>query len=503
MKAPLTKPAAAPPADRVSFWREIARQHPSMMSGSVLIVGAGMAGLTAANVLKAFGIRTTILEARNRVGGRIQTDHSWPGIPIDLGASWLNGASTNPLLALAHDLRVSTSEAAYDEISLVYDAKGALIPRHAWAKVRQQAEAILDQSAELRRTPRRNSLGDALSALIDRHRWPEEMQRYVKHYVHTMIEQEFATDIADMCWREWYDFADFGEGHRVFPDGFDEITEKLARGLDIRLEHVVERVEHGEGGVRIVTQRGTFTADRAVITLPLGILQSGRVAFSPPLPTNKMDAIRRLGMGVLNKVVLRFPACFWPRESEWLEYAGERTGEWALYFNLFKHSGKPVLVGLNSGRFARELEAVPDRQLVDQCMDVLRTMFGPRIPAPDASLVTRWASDPFSLGSYSYIPSGGSGADMDALAEPVGGRLYFAGEATFRAQYATVQGAFFSGFRAAGEIAVPESAQFVASLGSELYHRSPACLDAQHIAAGNRIRGLFAKQGRILHSGCT
>ena len=265
---------------------------------------------------------------------------------------------------------------------------------------------------------------------------------------------------------------------------------------------MVERIEHGPAGVRVLTQRGAFAADRAIITLPLGVLKSGQVEFSPPLPTKKIDALRRLGMGVLDKLILRFPACFWPRESEWLEHAGERTGEWALFFNLFKHIGQPVLVAFNSGRFARALEEAPDHQIVEQCLAVLRTMFGPAVPSPESWLVTRWASDPFSLGSYTYVPAGGSGADMDALAEPVGGRLHFAGEATSRAQYATVQGAFFSGFRAAGEIAVPESAHMLASLHSPTYHRSPQCLDARHIAAPNRIQGLFAKQGRDLHGGC-
>jgi monoamine oxidase len=469
----------------------------------VLIVGAGMAGLTAANLLSAFGIRTTVLEARDRVGGRIRTDHSWLGSPIDLGASWLNGASTNPLLAVARDLKVRTTVADYDALSQVYDARGKPVPARSWAGVRRQTEAILDRLAEQEGASRRAaSLGHALDGFFARQRWSTVMLRNVKHYIHTTIEQEYATDVSGMCAREWYDFADFGEGHRVFPDGFDELTEKLARGLDIRLGHVVERIEHGGRGVRVMTQHGAFDADRAVITLPLGVLQSGRIIFSPPLPAKKTDAIRGLGMGVLNKLVLRFPACFWPRASEWLEYAGERTGEWALFFNLFKHIGKPILVGFNSGTYARELERLPDQQVVDQSLAVLRRIFGRRVPSPETWLVTRWASDPFALGSYSYIASGGRGSDMDLLAEPVGGRLFFAGEATSRAQYGTVQGAFLSGFRAAGEIAVPESAELIASLGSGMYHQSLACFDAQHIAPANRIQGLFAKQGRVLHPGC-
>jgi len=469
----------------------------------VVIVGAGMAGLTAANVLESLGIRTTVIEARDRVGGRIRTDRSWPGVPIDLGASWLNGASTNPLLTVAADLKVRTTAADYDARSQVYDAKGRPVPARSWGRVRRQTEAILDLLAEEEGASRpARSLGIALEDFFARQRWPANTLRHVKHYIHSTIEQEYAADVHGMCAREWYDYADFGEGHRLLPDGFDEITDRLASGLDVRLGHVVERIEYGEAGVRVVTQRAVFDADRVIVTLPLGVLQSGQVRFSPPLPAKKKKALAGLGMGVLNKLVLRFPECFWPPAAEWLEYAGERSGEWALFFNVFKHLGEPILVGFNSGAYARELERAPDRQVVDESLAVLRTMFGAQIPSPDGWLVTRWASDPFARGSYSYIATGGRGADMDTLAEPVGHRLFFAGEATSRAQYGTVQGAFLSGFRAAGEIAVPESTGLVASLGSELYHQAAACFDAQNISPANRVRGLFAMEGRRLHAGC-
>lgn len=487
-------------ADAVRFWKE--PLEPSRRPGLVLIVGAGMAGLTAANLLQAFGIRTKILEARDRVGGRIWTDRSWPGIPIDMGASWLNGASTNPLLPLARDLRVRTTLADYDAPSQVYDTRGKRIAPRVWSTVRRRTEMILDQLAsDAHMFDRGTSLGTALDAYFARQRWSAAMQRNVRHYLHSNVEQEYATDLGGLCLKEWYDFADFGDGHRVFPGGLDEVTKKLARGMDIELRQIVQRIEHDERGVRIVTDRATFEGDAAIITLPLGVLQSGSVEFSPPLPQNKSDALRGLGMGILNKLVLRFRRRFWPAESEWLEYAGETTGHWALFFNLYKHIREPVLVGFNAGAYARELEDVPDQQLVDEALAVLQTMFGRRAHAPEAWKVTRWASDPFTRGSYSFIAACGGGSDMDALAEPIDDRLYFAGEATSRAQYGTVQGAFLSGFRAAGEIAVPESATLVASLGSELYHTS-TCIDALRIAPANRIRGLFAKQERRLHPGC-
>ncbi|HKR62739.1 MAG TPA: FAD-dependent oxidoreductase, partial [Thermoanaerobaculia bacterium] len=428
--------------------------------------------------------------------------HAWRGIPIDVGATWLNRASTNPLLALARDLRVRTTPADYDAPSHVYDAAGhEMLPR-AWAAVRRRTELLVDQLvADADAFGPGTSLGAALEATFARQTWTPEMEHNVRHYLHATIEQEYATDVEDMCLAEWYDFADFGEGDRLFPGGFDELPRKLARGLDVELEHVITRVEHDERGVRIITNRTTFEGDVAILTLPLGVLQSGSIEFVPPLPPAKSDALRGLGMGVLNKLAMRFRSRFWPAASEWLEYAGETTGRWALFFNLYKHLREPVLIAFNSGAYARALEDEPDEHWVDEAMAVLRTMFGRRAQEPEDYLVTRWASDPFARGSYSYISACGRGADMDALAEPIGDRLYFAGEATSRAQYGTVQGAFLSGFRAAGEIAVPESAQLVASLSSELYHYA-ACIDALRISPANRIRGLFARHARRLHPGC-
>jgi monoamine oxidase len=130
----------------------------------------------------------------------------------------------------------------------------------------------------------------------------------------------------------------------------------------------------------------------------------------------------------------------------------ERKSEWAEWIDYYSYTGQPVLLGLNSGKHARDLEVLTDQSVVAAAMQVLRGIYGRSTPDPDGAVVTRWGSDPFSLGAYSSIPPGANGKDYDTLAEPVGDRVFFAGEATSRSYPATVHGAFLSGEREAKRI---------------------------------------------------
>ncbi|NJN93924.1 MAG: FAD-dependent oxidoreductase [Anaerolineales bacterium] len=170
------------------------------------------------------------------------------------------------------------------------------------------------------------------------------------------------------------------------------------------------------------------------------------------MPASKTAAIRRLGMGLLNKTYLRFPEAFWDDEHDLLGYIGERKGEWAEWLNIYKYTGQPILLGFNAGRYGRQIEKLSDEQIVGAAMNTLRAIYGNDVPDPTASLITRWASDPLAGGSYSYLPPGATEADREALAEPVAERLFFAGEATASDYPATVHGALLSGRRAAAEI---------------------------------------------------
>jgi monoamine oxidase len=188
------------------------------------------------------------------------------------------------------------------------------------------------------------------------------------------------------------------------------------------------------------------------VTLPQGVLKAGYVTFSPALPEEKLRAIERMRMGILNKVYLRFPRIFWPEEPDMLGYVSERKGEWTEWLNIAHYTGQPVLLAFNAADYGRAIEDLTDDEIVAAAMATLRTMFGDDIPEPEAALITRWGADPYAHGSYSFMALGANPDHYDDLAAPVGGRVFFAGEATSADFAATVHGAYLSGLRAAEEI---------------------------------------------------
>ena len=133
-------------------------------------------------------------------------------------------------------------------------------------------------------------------------------------------------------------------------------------------------------------------------------------------------------------------------------YIPKKKGEWVEFFNLHPITGKPILVGFNAGSYAKSLEDWADEKIVAAAMQTLRTIYGAKVPDPTDYAITRWGSDPFAQGAYSFLATHATDEDYDALAEPMGDRLFFAGEATSRQYAATVHGALLSGWREADRI---------------------------------------------------
>ncbi len=220
----------------------------------------------------------------------------------------------------------------------------------------------------------------------------------------TTIEHEYGADAAQLSLWSYDHEEDLPGGDVIFPDGYDAIATFLARGLDVRLGHQVLAIDYGDDTVQVETDQGSFSADQVVVTLPLGVLQKGSVTFTPALPAQKRAAITDLGMGLLDKLYLRFPAIFWPTEPEVLNFLGNGNGEWAEWLNIAHYTGKPVLLGFNASRIARPMESRTDAEIVASAMQVLRTAYGPQIPDPDSFRITRWAQDPFALGLLQLPP---------------------------------------------------------------------------------------------------
>ncbi|RMH16359.1 MAG: FAD-binding protein [Acidobacteria bacterium] len=419
----------------------------------VVVIGAGAAGLGAAAELQRAGYSVLVIEARDRLGGRIFTDRSL-GAPVDLGATWIQGRRGNPISELAARFGVEVAPATdYDDVAL-FD-RGRPVDLEILARYESELQELL---AELERYSRGLeedvSIASGLAELLrDEELTPFE-ERLLAWFLETLALDAAAS--ADERSLLYADDEGFGGGDHLFPGGYEQIVHGLARGLEVRRGERVRRIALRQGGVRVETDRASHDADRAVVTLPLGVLKAspgeGGVSFDPPLPEWKRRAISRLAMGTLDKVALRFPEVFWPAHDLLgnLDGAG---GGLPVFLNLAPHLGAPILVAFSAGPGARRREERSDEAIAGETMEVLRTMAGEAIPAPERLVATRWHRDPFAGGSYSFVPVGARGEDYEALAEPVAGRLFFAGEATNRSYPATVHGAYLSGLREAKRIA--------------------------------------------------
>ena len=296
------------------------------------------------------------------------------------------------------------------------------------------------------------------------------------HWHHANLEYSNAATVNDLSLTGWdQDGGNEFEGpHTNVIGGYTQVPRglwQLPEKLDVRFRSAVKLIRYSatdDSAATVQTVNGdTFEADKVVLTVPLGVLKDSAISFDPPLPENKASCIERMGFGLLNKVVLVYKEQFWESDRDgWgllndaddqhdaadqAAYASNR-GRFYYFWNWAPASGRPILVAFMAGAAAEYTEVADNSALVDEATTRLRQIFTNRhVPKPVEVIVTRWKSDPFSRGTYSYVGPRTQHGDYDIMAEPVG-PIHFAGEATCGGYPATVHGAYLSGLRAAGEV---------------------------------------------------
>lgn len=416
----------------------------AMGETTVVVVGAGIAGLAAAKKLKEKYFTVIVLEAQAKVGGRLRTDRSL-GIPFDEGASWIHGPKGNPITRLALESGTKSFLTDDDNVA-VYDTNGAAYADNILTSAQTQFGKAL--SAVQKAGNLNQSFEEVFQSL-----YPSlANDRLWKYMLSASLEFNTGADISKLSSKYFNDDHEFGGKDEIIVNGYDKVTDYLAQGLDIRLNTRVSAVDYSGKKIKLTANESIFHCDYVIITVPLGVLKHNAIHFTPALPTDKTTAIARVNMGNVNKFMLIWETPFWDTHLQYIGFIPETKGKFNYFLNVRKFSTANALMTFAFGNYATVTEDMPDQEIVTAIMLHLRTIYGKDIPNPTGMLRTKWGRNINSFGAYSYATNGATPADFDTLAKAVNKKIFFAGEHTNRQYPGTVHGAYLSGLHAADKI---------------------------------------------------
>jgi monoamine oxidase len=433
----------------------------------VIVIGAGWAGLTAANALRNAGVDHVVLEGRDRIGGRAYTV-DLDGVAIDLGCSWIHDPIGNPMSTFADQAAIARRNADHEQDAATYRMWDARLGREL--NPTEKAAALVNGvtfsfveaagiAAELGATA---SMYDGAQLYLDRHGLDGDARRQAEFVIQSLSElsENYPWTKLSLDQAVRRDLLYTG-GLGVFPvGGYERLYQAMAGPEQVQLSHDVEAIERSGDGVTVNAvvrsgsrrRRVSFRGSHVIVAVPLGVLKSRRgIRFDPPLPPDKIAAIKRVGFGRIEKVAMRFDEPFWEDaiRTHILNISSRPPFRLPLWVDINRISGEPALVVFSAGSDAKRINALGPRGALKLTLAQLRDILGHAVPRPRAWQVTNWQGSPYTQGGYTATALGASPDDFDVLASPVDGRLLFCGEHTHRQRYAHADGAMTTGIREA------------------------------------------------------
>lgn len=424
-----------------------------------LVIGAGAAGIAAARKLHDAGYEVLVLEARDRIGGRVHTDYSYTGFPVELGAEFIHGPK-----AITHELvqEAGLTTMPYPRHENLWWSSGDTGDRARLYTERPEMSSIrtLEVVYEMLRQaelPQDMSLQDYFTREMGFWNFSPLIETANVLFAQTCCAPIHRLSAQDLQREMQVDHA--GSGDFKIVEGYSALFDWYSRGLNIGLNMPVTAVQQNDRGVKVIAGGETFRALTCIITLPVSVLQPDIIEFDPPLSDAKQIAIQSLKMEAATKVIFKLREACWPEDFTFMAYPDTMARWWTPSYG---RDGDPTITCYITDSRARTVDkiftALESRRATSDSPEKFIPYgvreLGKLLGCPPDNIVDvrrmSWADEPYTGGGYAYVPVGKAAARV-TLAQPEG-RLYFAGEATaYDTNPQTVHGAIESGWRAVDE----------------------------------------------------
>lgn len=410
----------------------------------VVVIGCGPSGMAAADFLQSQGIRVKVVEARDRIGGRVNSS-TFLGFTCDIGASFIHGHEGSKVYALAKKYNVPMIEFDFEDAFALFDGEHRNIQK--MQKRFEEFEKLLDKASK--KAEGSQSMRDLANLVAEENEIEGDDRLLFELFLSADIEAEYAITLNKLSAAEYGESDGMDGNDYIMPTGYIRIFEKVAENLDLDLSCPVKEIKQSEDEVQVICSNGrVLRADYVVCTLPLGILKSKTVQFNPPLSEEKTDAIESLGFGTLDKLIIEFEEVFWPDNLCFYLVNSEKE-HFMFGVNIYKLAKIPALMLFISQSVK---ETLKDEKVIKEfALNLLRHNFPGDNIQVKKDYLTNWGSEIFTRGAYSSFAKGSDMSHVKAFTVPEG-RLFFAGEHTYAPDMSTVNGAWNSGLIAAENI---------------------------------------------------